>query len=93
MTAALVALATGLLAISPQALLVMLPALLLAWVVLLGWFTGERAIALVRRTLRRQPARSRPRTREPLRRPPRSIVRGGLLLACSLASRPPPHPA
>ena len=81
----------GLLAISPYALMVMLPALILAWVVAIGWFTGERAIDLVRRIARRlrQPAR-RASSRPTAPRPLRADLRGGLLLACSLASRPPP---
>lgn len=91
-TAAIVAVATGLLAIAPYALLVMLPALLLAWVVALGWFTGERAIELVRRVARLL-RRRHTGSSLPAPRTDRAAVgiRGGLLLGCSLASRPPPH--
>lgn len=90
-TAALVAVATGLLAIAPYALLVMLPALLLAWLVALGWFTGERAIELIRRVARRRVARRESAAPLALRaHPSPASIRGGLLLGCSLASRPPP---
>lgn len=87
-TAATVAVAVALFLIAPYALLVMAPALALAWLVAVGAFTGERAISWVRRALRRavRPARSLSRPT----RPRRAASRGGLLLAASLASRPPP---
>jgi xanthosine utilization system XapX-like protein len=93
-TLAFLAAGASLRAISPYALMVMLPALILAWVVLIGWFTGERAIALVRRVVRRKPTR-RPATQRPgsVGRARSVHASGGLLLACSLASRPPPRRA
>ncbi|MEH3055161.1 MAG: hypothetical protein PGN13_14375 [Patulibacter minatonensis] len=90
-TAAFIAVAAALLTLSPYALLVMLPALVIAWIVLIGAFTGERAIAYVRRVAARLLAARPTRTpRAVLRRPPRRTARGGLLLARALASRPPP---
>lgn len=87
-TAATFAVAVALFLVAPYALLVMAPALALAWLVAVGAFTGERAISWVRRALRRavRPARSlaAPRCTSP------AVSRGGLLLAASLASRPPP---
>ncbi len=53
LSGAFLAVSTTLLALSPHALMVLLPALVLAWMVTIGWFTGERAIALVRRAMRR----------------------------------------
>jgi hypothetical protein len=66
------------------------PALLLFAALLTGRYFGEDTIARVRRT-RQAPTRSRA-----VRRPAprwtarRSVPRGGLLLASSLATRPPP---
>lgn len=87
-TAATFAVAVALFLIAPYALLVMAPALALAWLVAVGAFTGERAISWVRRALRRtvRPARSIATASST----PRLVSRGGLLLAASLASRPPP---
>lgn len=87
-TAATFAVAVALFLIAPYALLVMAPALALAWLVAVGAFTGERAISWVRRALRRtvRPVRSI----QGVRRASRPVSRGGLLLAASLASRPPP---
>lgn len=87
-TAATFTVAVALFLIAPYALLVMAPALALAWLVAVGAFTGERAISWVRRALRRA---VRPvRALSAVRRAPRLASRGGLLLAASLASRPPP---
>lgn len=89
--------ATGLAAlalflIAPYALLVMAPALALAWLVAMGMFTGERAIAWARRALRRAPLRPARQLRS-TRRPAPQASRGSALLARSLASRPPPRGA
>jgi xanthosine utilization system XapX-like protein len=71
---------------------VMLPALTLAWVVLIGWFTGERVIAFARRIVTRLArARRRLQSARAVTRPQLVLRRGGLLLADSLASRPPPN--
>ncbi|MBO9534155.1 MAG: hypothetical protein J7513_14385 [Solirubrobacteraceae bacterium] len=89
-TGAFLATSATLLALSPHALMVLLPALVLAWMVTIGWFTGERAIALVRRVMRRLRPR-RPSTLPGLvRQARRAAVVAGRLLAGTLASRPPP---
>lgn len=92
-TVGTVAFAAGLFDLSAYALLVMLPAVVLAWVVLIGWFTGERAIGFVRRIARRLRERRRVPGTGAIARPrtPAPAARGGLLLARRLASRPPPH--
>lgn len=89
-TAAVVLAGSALLWIAPYALMMMAPALALAWLVALGRFTGETAVAWVRRVAarlrsRRPRAASAPRRRTPLVGP-----RPGLLMAAALASRPPP---
>lgn len=91
-SAGFVAAGLTLLDLSPYALMVMLPALLLAWAVLVGWFTGERAIRAVRRAFVRLRRARRARGAVQIARPRAVAVvrRGGLLLASRLASRPPP---
>jgi hypothetical protein len=71
------------------------PLLFLLVALLLGRYPGHRAIVrlserLAARSRRRPLTRSRPRAP----RPPRSFAPGGgLLIALSLAQRPPPLPA
>lgn len=80
-------------AIAPYALLVMAPALALGWLVAIGAFTGEEAVAWVRRVVARIRSR-RPQIAAPARRAARRTQpRGGLLMAAALASRPPPASA
>lgn len=89
-TAAVVLIGLALFAIAPSALLVMIPALSLAWLVAVGLFTGEQAVRWVRHAVARLRAR-RPRPLAAPRRPARHVPpRGGLLMAAALASRPPP---
>jgi hypothetical protein len=92
-TTAVVLIGLVLFAIAPYALLVMAPALALAWLVAIGALTGEEAVRWVRRVAARlrprRPSALRPARRAPARRP----LRGGLLIAAALASRPPPHTA
>ncbi|MBJ7470096.1 MAG: hypothetical protein JHD16_02295 [Solirubrobacteraceae bacterium] len=85
------AVAGGLFLITPYALMVMAPALALAWVVAMGLFTGERAAEWVRRAVRRlRPRRAQATATAAPRRPRTNALRGGLLMAAALASRPPP---
>jgi hypothetical protein len=74
-----------------SALMMMLPALLLAAVMLVRPYPGERTIARLR-TLRRAPEpRCGPvRPISPSGRPGRALVRGGRLIASALAGRAPP---
>jgi hypothetical protein len=73
-------------------LLYLLPALALALVLLARRYPGERALLALRR--RRPPVRwPHPRSSAPLgRRVLFATARGGLLIARSLAVRPPPTP-
>jgi hypothetical protein len=88
--AAVVALLVALASIDPSVLCV-LPALVLALVLALRRYPGENTLVALRRHRRHGRAR---RTPSALRRPRRwlgrVVPRGGLLLACSLADRPPP---
>jgi hypothetical protein len=73
-------------------LLWMLPALLLGLVLLARRYPGERLLVAAC-TSRRVPwRRARSQSRRSAR-PAATIARGGLLLACSLAVRPPPRAA
>jgi hypothetical protein len=71
-------------------LLYLLPALTLALVLFTRRYPGERSLLALRH--RRPPARwPRPSATAPAgRRVSLAAVRGGLLIACSLAVRPPP---
>jgi hypothetical protein len=75
-----------------HALLCLLPALALAMALLARRYPGERVLLALRRDA--QPARwPRPRSCTPTRACARvvsRIVRGGRLIGCSLAVRPPP---
>jgi hypothetical protein len=75
-----------------HALLCLLPAVALAIPLLARRYPGERALLALRRDA--QPARwPRPRSCAPVRaRVVSRIVRGGRLIGCSLAVRPPPAP-
>jgi hypothetical protein len=77
---------------SGEGLVMLAPALLFAVPLLAGRYVGERAIGRVRDA---RAGASAPRRRStaavPRRRPSLALVpRGGLLLASSLATRPPP---
>jgi hypothetical protein len=77
---------------SGEGLVMLAPALAFAVPLLAGRYVGERAIERVREA---RAATSAPRHRStaavPHRRPSLALVpRGGLLLASSLATRPPP---
>lgn len=89
-SAGVAALAVGLFLIAPYALLVMAPALALGWLVALGLFSGDQAIAWVRRVARRLRRRTRPQAARLPQWTERPVPRGGRLLAAALASRPPP---
>lgn len=89
-TIGVVAVAAGLFLITPYALLMMAPALALAWLVAVGLFTGEHAASWVRRAVRRFHRPMRPGLARRPMRAPRELPRGGRLLATALASRPPP---
>jgi hypothetical protein len=55
-----------------------------------GYFPGERTLARVRRPRRRCVVRGVVCGMRPPAAPPRLLARGGGLLGCSLAVRPPP---
>ncbi len=84
-----VPIATALVMADPNSLC-LLPMLVLAVPLWLRRYPGERKLAsfLRRRAERTSGERSPVRA---LRPPTLSVVRGGLLLACSLAVRPPPR--
>jgi hypothetical protein len=86
------AVAAGLLAGLSEGVLMLAPALLLAATLGTGRYVGEDAIARVRRTRspRRRVVTAPATVPEPQRVPRRITPRGGLLLAASLATRPPP---
>lgn len=89
--AAAVATATVLVALQPGALAFLLPALLLALPLLVRRYPGERAL-VARLSQLRQPRRVRPHSASLAPRPLRALMpRGGLLLACAMAVRPPPR--
>jgi hypothetical protein len=75
-----------------HALLCLLPAIALAIPLLARRYPGERALLALRRGM--EPAQwPRPRSSEPARTGVVSwVVRGGRLIGCSLAVRPPPVP-
>jgi hypothetical protein len=66
------------------------PALLLLSFLLNGRYVGERTIERVRRSRTVTARRRSPRRTAPHRRSARRVPRGGLLVAASLATRPPP---
>lgn len=90
--AAAVALVVALVAISPLGAAMLAPALALAVAVGLGWFTGERPVAWVRRVMRRR--RGQRRLPAPARAPRRPdwVAPAGVRVAFDLAMRPPPAP-
>jgi hypothetical protein len=77
---------------SGEGLVMLAPALAFALPLLAGRYLGERAIERVRTARASAPApRRRSTAAVPRRRPSLALVpRGGLLLASSLATRPPP---
>lgn len=87
--AALLVVVLALLSVDPSALRA-LPALLLPLLVVLRRYPGERILVVlsVARRTRRRVARSLMPARGRATCP---LPRGGLLLACSLAVRPPPR--
>jgi hypothetical protein len=75
-------------------LLFLAPCLLVLAPLLAGRYLGERSLLRLARAVRRRPSRRRPATARARRRPAaRALARGGGLIACSLAVRPPPVPA
>jgi hypothetical protein len=75
---------------SSSMLLYLLPALALAALLILCRYPGERRLLALIAGRSRPGRRPRGRTTSPAR--PRALVpRGGLLIACSLAVRPPPR--
>ncbi len=73
-----------------QGVVMLAPALLLFLTLLTGRYIGEETIDRARRA-RRAPTRRRRSHQVAIRRAaPRRFPRGGLLLAASLATRPPP---
>jgi len=88
--AAALPLLVALASIDPSALCV-LPALALALVLALRRYPGERTLLALSRWHRPGPRRKlAPALRRPRRWLGPTFPRGGLLLACSLADRPPP---
>lgn len=94
----MVALAAPLLAgaiLSPvaaaQALAYLLPAFLLLGVLAARWYPGERTLLRIASRRRRHRSHLAPRVAQPRWRPRTPVPRGGLLLGCSLAVRPPPR--
>jgi hypothetical protein len=77
---------------SGEGLVMLAPALAFAVPLLAGRYVGERTIERVRAARASAPMpRPRPGVAIPHRRPSLALVpRGGLLLASSLATRPPP---
>ena len=76
---------------SGEGLVMLVPALAFAVPLLAGRYIGERTIERVRAARAATPARRRSTVAVPRRRPSLTLVpRGGLLLAASLATRPPP---
>jgi hypothetical protein len=73
------------------ALAYMLPPLLLLAVLVLCRYPGERTLLALMRPRRRTRLRADARALAPGRRPRAMTPRGGDLLACSLAVRPPPR--
>ncbi|HWF33614.1 MAG TPA: hypothetical protein VG188_13770 [Solirubrobacteraceae bacterium] len=72
-----------------DALLCLLPALLLALVLIARRYPGERLLVATRAVRRARLPRARSQGRRRAK-PVATIARGGLLLGCSLAVRPPP---
>src|SRR6059036_1061860 len=83
--------AAGLLPGASEGLIYLLPALAIAGAVALGPYPGERSLLALAARRARPPRRRRaqPPSRGPAVVRPR-VVRGGLLIAFSLAVRPPP---
>lgn len=75
-----------------EGFVMLVPAMLLALPLLAGRYLGERTIERARLARALPTPPRRPRRRSPQPRPARALVpRGGLLVASSLATRPPPH--
>jgi hypothetical protein len=91
----LVAVAGGLvLTGSTTPLLFLAPWLLVLAPLLAGRYVGERSLLRMARAVRRRPPARRAASRPAPRRPTvRGLPRGGRLIACSLAVRPPPSAA
>jgi hypothetical protein len=87
----LAALIVGLLAGPSAPLLFLAPWLLVLAPLLAGRYLGERSLLRMARAVPGRPPRARPAAARPRLRPiVRVLPRGGCLLACSLAVRPPP---
>lgn len=84
-----VALLVALASIDPSVLCV-LPALALALLLALRRYPGERTLVALRRAREGLPRWASPTLTGPRLWCGRAVPRGGLLLACSLANRPPP---
>jgi hypothetical protein len=88
----MLALAAVALATLDATVLCALPALVLSLALAMRRYPGERILQGLRASRARRPRHSR--SSEPCERSPLVwMARGGLLLACSLAVRPPPGPA
>jgi hypothetical protein len=73
-----------------HAILYLLPAVVLAIPLLVRRYPGERALVGLHRAQSRRWARARSSTAPARRRVLLILVRGGRLIGCSLAVRPPP---
>jgi hypothetical protein len=71
-------------------LLLTMPALVLALPLLAGRYVGEDRLAVLAAAFVAAPQRAVAALAPPAARAPRSLPRGGRLIACSLAVRPPP---
>jgi len=75
--------------VAPRLVLLFAPALVLALMLVLGRFPGERVVHRLRARRRAPAARSRPESVS-LPRPLLRVRQAGVTLAFSLAMRPPP---
>lgn len=73
-----------------QGIAMLAPALAILLTLLTGRYVGEQTIDRVRRTRPAPPRRRRDRPAAIGHAAPRLVPRGGLLVAASLATRPPP---
>ena len=87
--AAFAGMAIGLGLLSVPALLVLSPALVVAFIITLGFYPGEEAIHRVRRAVATRPEARRP-ARLPMPSLPLVVRPSGRLISFALAVRPPP---
>jgi hypothetical protein len=81
---------SGLVAVDASGLLHLAPALILVAALLARRYPGERLIVRLASSATRSGRRARTRAVKPRTRVAALAPRGGLLLGCSLAVRPPP---